>query len=190
MPQTFSRDLADRFASLLRMPVAQIDTTANVLDLGADSIMLLEARTAIEARYGQRIEIRRFFEDLTTIDAIADFLAAAAPAAGGQARAEPLFNPPSVEPVSVDDSRPSARPAPDAAAPAALEAADLRLMQAQLALVAEVIESQNRFAGARRRRAGIKAAIVASGTRDAATAGATPSAGEGPASQGIEVDAA
>lgn len=130
-------ELADFFATLLRVPREALSTSTHVLELGADSIMLLEARTWIEARHGSRIEIRRFFEDLNTIDAIAAFLATQPPAAGEAARTASPGEP--------------AAPATAAGHPGTA-AAGFDLMRAQLALVADVIEAQNRAIAALRQR--------------------------------------
>ncbi|WP_062207109.1 acyl carrier protein [Aureimonas sp. AU12] len=143
MPLHPRDDLAAYFATLLRVSRGSISTSANVLDLGADSIMLLEARSWIEVRYGRRIEIRQFFEDLNTIDAIAAFLAES----GAEADAASGADPETPAPVS----RAGAVPMPGAAL-AGSAPADIRLMRAQLAMVAAVIEAQNRLAATLRAR--------------------------------------
>lgn len=132
-------ELTDYFASLLRTPRERVATDVNVLELGADSIMLMEARSWIEARHGQRIEIQRFFLDLNSIDALSAFLAEHA-------------TEPSAPPV-VAAARAVALPAAGSAA-VAPSSADLQLMHAQLALVAEVIEAQNRAVRSMRRSGG------------------------------------
>lgn len=136
-------ELTDYFASLLRMPRERVATDVNVLELGADSIMLMEARSWIEARHGQRIEIQRFFLDLNTIDALSVFLAERA----REPSAPPVVS--AARPVAVGAAASAEIMAPNA---------DLQLMHAQLALVAEVIESQNRAVRSMRRAAGDPAA--------------------------------
>ncbi|MBB3996734.1 acyl carrier protein [Aureimonas pseudogalii] len=141
MPPHPRDDLAEYFATLLRVSRGAISTSANVLDLGADSIMLLEARGWIESRYGRRIEIRQFFEELNTIDAIAAFLA--------ETGAEASTWSDSGAPPPVARESILQRPG---AALAGAGSADIRLMRAQLAMVAEVIEAQNRLAATLRGR--------------------------------------
>jgi glutamate-1-semialdehyde-2,1-aminomutase len=52
----------------------ELDIYANLLDLGADSISLLEAVRSLEKKFGVKVEIRQFFEELQTIDALITYL--------------------------------------------------------------------------------------------------------------------
>ncbi|MGP1384403.1 MAG: aminotransferase class III-fold pyridoxal phosphate-dependent enzyme [Thainema sp.] len=63
-------------AGLLKVSTEQVDTQAPFLEMGADSIVLIEAVQAIEANFGIKVTIRQFFEDLRTIEELAAFIAA------------------------------------------------------------------------------------------------------------------
>jgi glutamate-1-semialdehyde-2,1-aminomutase len=53
---------------------SQLDTHTNFLDLGADSISLLEAVKSLEKTFGLKVEISQFFEELQTIDGLITYL--------------------------------------------------------------------------------------------------------------------
>ncbi|MFQ6017597.1 MAG: type I polyketide synthase, partial [Kiloniellaceae bacterium] len=93
---------------------ATVDPKTPFVELGADSVVLIELVTKIESALGVQLPVRRFYEDLTTIDALADFLERSLPPeweAGHSPR-------PDRDPAR-GASRPGTRPE---AAPGALEA--------------------------------------------------------------------
>lgn len=53
---------------------SELDIHSNFLDLGADSISLLEAVKSLEKSFGLKVEIRQFFEELQTIDGLITYL--------------------------------------------------------------------------------------------------------------------
>ncbi|MEA5506769.1 beta-ketoacyl synthase N-terminal-like domain-containing protein, partial [Halotia wernerae UHCC 0503] len=53
---------------------SELDIHTNFLDLGADSISLLEAVKSLEKTFGLKVEIRQFFEELQTIDGLITYL--------------------------------------------------------------------------------------------------------------------
>jgi glutamate-1-semialdehyde-2,1-aminomutase len=61
-------------AGLLHADSAQIDVHAPFLEMGADSLVILEAVRTIETTFGVKIAIRQFFEGLATIDALANYI--------------------------------------------------------------------------------------------------------------------
>jgi len=63
------------FSGLLRTEPSEIDTHAQFLEMGADSLVLVEGVRIVEDNFGIKLEIRQFFEEITTIDAIAGYLA-------------------------------------------------------------------------------------------------------------------
>lgn len=67
-------DLRASVASLIRAEVSEVNVELPFLEMGADSLVLVEAVRVIENRYGLKLAIRRFFEDLSTISAVADFV--------------------------------------------------------------------------------------------------------------------
>ncbi|NET57684.1 MAG: aminotransferase class III-fold pyridoxal phosphate-dependent enzyme [Symploca sp. SIO2E6] len=54
--------------------LSQVDIEQNLLELGADSLTLMAAGTEVEKKYGVNITIRQFFEELTTVDALAEYI--------------------------------------------------------------------------------------------------------------------
>src|SRR4029079_8068636 len=63
------------FGRVLRMEPKQIDVDAPFLELGADSLALVEALRGIQEAYGVKLTIRQLFERLPSISVLAGFLA-------------------------------------------------------------------------------------------------------------------
>lgn len=63
-------------ATLLQEEPSAIDVHRPFLEMGADSIILTEAVTAVERTFGVAVAIRQMFESLTTIDALAKYIVA------------------------------------------------------------------------------------------------------------------
>jgi amino acid adenylation domain-containing protein/non-ribosomal peptide synthase protein (TIGR01720 family) len=61
-------------ARLLELDSAEINVHARLLEMGADSLVLLEAVRTVEKMFGVHITIRQIFEDLTTLDALATYI--------------------------------------------------------------------------------------------------------------------
>jgi amino acid adenylation domain-containing protein len=61
-------------AKLLQIEVDEIDVSATFLELGTDSLLLLEAMRRIQITFGVQVEVQQFFEDLETIDALASYI--------------------------------------------------------------------------------------------------------------------
>ena len=61
-------------AKLLQIESDEIDATATFLELGIDSLLLLEAMRRIETTLGVQVEAQQFFEELETIDALATYI--------------------------------------------------------------------------------------------------------------------
>jgi amino acid adenylation domain-containing protein len=66
--------LREMVAEMLHAPLAEIGATTRFLDLGADSIVFVDAVRRIHQHYGVRIPIRSFFENLTNIELLAAYL--------------------------------------------------------------------------------------------------------------------
>ncbi|MFZ3000603.1 MAG: aminotransferase class III-fold pyridoxal phosphate-dependent enzyme [Undibacterium umbellatum] len=62
-------------AGLLAIDVSKVDATAPLLEIGADSLILMHAVGRIENEFSVKIPVRAFFENLTSIDAVAAYLA-------------------------------------------------------------------------------------------------------------------
>jgi amino acid adenylation domain-containing protein len=67
-------DLRTRIATLIQADVSEVNVQLPFLEMGADSLVLVEAIRVIENEYGLKLAIRRFFEDLSTIAAVAEFI--------------------------------------------------------------------------------------------------------------------
>ncbi|MEX2631549.1 MAG: amino acid adenylation domain-containing protein [Tistlia sp.] len=67
-------------AEALKSDPADIDPDAPLLELGADSLSLVEVGRLVRLRYGLTLSGRQFFEELTSVRALADYVAQAAPA--------------------------------------------------------------------------------------------------------------
>ena len=84
-------------ALLLQAPPEKLDPRMSFLEMGADSLVLMDAIRNVEKRFGVKLAIRQLFEELTSMDALAAYLDQTLPAH-----------------VTVD-SAPAPRPAPVAA---------------------------------------------------------------------------
>ncbi len=61
-------------AGLLQTDWSEIDVYAPFLEMGADSIVLIEAVRTIENTFGIKVTIRQMFEELTNIDRLASYI--------------------------------------------------------------------------------------------------------------------
>ena len=59
---------------LLHVPPAQIDVDARFLEMGADSLVLIEAVRTIEETFGITLTIQQLFEDVTSLADLAAYL--------------------------------------------------------------------------------------------------------------------
>jgi len=67
-------DLRTRIATLIHADISEVNVQLPFLEMGADSLVLVEAIRMIENEYGLKLAIRRLFEDLSTIAAVAEFI--------------------------------------------------------------------------------------------------------------------
>ncbi|PSL44992.1 amino acid adenylation domain-containing protein [Chitinophaga niastensis] len=67
--------LAAIFGSLLKIPPTEINIHQRFLELGADSLVLTNAVRRIEKRYALNFTIKQLFEDINTLDRMADYIA-------------------------------------------------------------------------------------------------------------------
>jgi glutamate-1-semialdehyde-2,1-aminomutase len=68
-------ELARLLAPLLKCPAEDIDTARSFLELGADSLVLVEFLQQLQSRFGVQIVMHSLFEDLRSLDALAVWLA-------------------------------------------------------------------------------------------------------------------
>jgi len=62
------------FAELFRASPEEIDIHSPFVEMGADSLVLLSGARVIEDNFGVKIEIRQFFEEISSVSAIAHYL--------------------------------------------------------------------------------------------------------------------
>ena len=72
--QTLLTDLRVMVAELLQGSPDDLDVHAPFLEMGADSIILMNALGALRNKYGVQLSIRDLFEGYTTLDALADYI--------------------------------------------------------------------------------------------------------------------
>ncbi|MDX2240009.1 MAG: beta-ketoacyl synthase N-terminal-like domain-containing protein [Leptolyngbyaceae cyanobacterium bins.302] len=61
-------------AELLQLDISQVDIHASLLDLGADSLVLIEAVHRVENAYKVKVAIHQLFEELATLSALALYI--------------------------------------------------------------------------------------------------------------------
>ncbi|MEB3214887.1 MAG: AMP-binding protein [Nostocales cyanobacterium 94392] len=61
-------------ASLLRIDFAEVDIHQSLMAMGADSLVLAEAAEAVENCFSINLELRQLFEELTTLEALANYI--------------------------------------------------------------------------------------------------------------------
>ncbi|WP_342379999.1 amino acid adenylation domain-containing protein [Myxococcus stipitatus] len=104
-PSTMSRqerflgELRALLSRLLLLPAERMDAHASFLELGADSVVLMDAARAVEKRFGLKLTMRQLFEELTTLDAMARYLDLTVPAdATPEQAVAPVPSPPPAVP--------------------------------------------------------------------------------------------
>jgi amino acid adenylation domain-containing protein len=71
---SISSKLRSLVAKLLHISIEEIDISATFLELGIDSLLLLEAMRIIQTTFRVQVEAQQFFEELETIDALATYI--------------------------------------------------------------------------------------------------------------------
>ncbi|WP_175728903.1 non-ribosomal peptide synthetase/type I polyketide synthase [Burkholderia ambifaria] len=136
--------LRGKIGELIQADPATINIDLPFLEMGADSIVLIEAIRHIEKQYGVKLVMRRFFEDLATVQALAEYVADNLPAAAAPAEPEATAEA-GLSAVAVAPSE--AALAPLAAAPAEWVAAEggstvERVLREQNQLLSRVMGQQ------------------------------------------------
>ncbi len=72
--ETILEKLHSLMANLLKADPEDIDFHTPFLEIGADSLMLVDAVSFIESTYGIKITIGQLFEELSTLDALASYI--------------------------------------------------------------------------------------------------------------------
>ncbi|BAZ22954.1 amino acid adenylation domain-containing protein [Kalymmatonema gypsitolerans NIES-4073] len=69
------QELCSQFSQVLGFDnPSEVDIHNNLLEIGADSLILMEVGGKVEKIYGINIPIRKFFKDLTTLDALGAYI--------------------------------------------------------------------------------------------------------------------
>ncbi|MXN82708.1 amino acid adenylation domain-containing protein [Burkholderia sp. 4812] len=134
--------LRGKIGELIQADPATVNIDLPFLEMGADSIVLIEAIRHIEKQYGVKLVMRRFFEDLATVQALAEYVADNLPAEAAPSEAET-----EAEAVAVAVIEPStAAVAPSAQVLAPLAAAPAEWVAAEGGSTVErVLREQNQL---------------------------------------------
>lgn len=74
-PAAIRKRIIAIIAGLLSIDASKVDATAPLLEIGADSLILMQAVGRIENEFAVKIPVRAFFENLSSIEAVAAYLA-------------------------------------------------------------------------------------------------------------------
>lgn len=66
--------LSAMVSRLLQVVPGEVEAHTPLLELGADSLVLVEAVRAVEKTFGLKLSVRLLFEELTTLDALANYI--------------------------------------------------------------------------------------------------------------------
>lgn len=138
--------LREILGAALHMPAAQVDPRREFIEMGADSLVLMEAAQAIQRRWGVRLSVREIFESVTTVHALAEHIARAATVA-----APAPVQPASTLPAPTPALPPAPRPAgPAAADPMPLDDRQRRHVEALIASYTARTAGSKRLAAEKR----------------------------------------
>ncbi|CAM2068741.1 Amino acid adenylation domain-containing protein [Sulfidibacter corallicola] len=73
-------EVIELVAELMHMEPGELDPQAEFLEMGADSLLLMDAIQVIKRRFGIELTMRQFFEDVTHTGALAAYIEARVPA--------------------------------------------------------------------------------------------------------------
>ncbi|MCL2936119.1 MAG: aminotransferase class III-fold pyridoxal phosphate-dependent enzyme [Trichodesmium sp. MAG_R02] len=73
--QQIIKELSTLVGDLLKIPVAEVDCSAPLLEMGADSLVLLDLIQTIENKYGLKIQVNQLFEVWPTIEGLGNHIA-------------------------------------------------------------------------------------------------------------------
>ena len=82
-----------------------VDPTISLIELGADSINLFEMMQALEQQFGIQLSIGQIFEDLTTLDALADYLDRALAPNWRVSNAEQILDENKIDETEIDENK-------------------------------------------------------------------------------------
>lgn len=109
--------LSEMFERLFGSGAQKVPTDVTLIELGVDSLFLLQASQVIKSEFGVKIPFRLLLEELSTIEGIAEHLDERLPADFGRTAPPPAAPVPAPAPVTSATSVTPATPATPAAAP-------------------------------------------------------------------------
>lgn len=99
--QQITHELKTLLNSLSGIEMSDLDETSTFLELGFDSLFLTQASQSIQSKFGVKVAFRQMLDDLSTIEALAEYLDHNLPAD------LPMSTPAAVVETSVDEIRPT-----------------------------------------------------------------------------------
>jgi acyl transferase domain-containing protein/glutamate-1-semialdehyde aminotransferase/acyl-CoA synthetase (AMP-forming)/AMP-acid ligase II/alpha-ketoglutarate-dependent taurine dioxygenase len=84
-------EIRDLVADVVRIEPERLDLKVPLVEIGVDSIVLADISRHIDTRFGVKLAVSQFFEELKTIEAVADHLDRLLPAEVAPAEAEPAL---------------------------------------------------------------------------------------------------
>ena len=144
--ETIVSTLQSLMARLLQITPADIDIEAPFLEMGADSLVLLDVVRTVESTYGLKISTCQLFEELRTLDALANYIQQKLPPQWTHREALPTASEPKqpwqLPPAVMSlDSSPSNERRGDTSAETALE----RIVAGQLQVMSQQLEVLHRY---------------------------------------------
>ncbi|MET0649249.1 MAG: aminotransferase class III-fold pyridoxal phosphate-dependent enzyme [Pyrinomonadaceae bacterium] len=103
--------LSEMFARLFGSGAQEVPTDVPLIELGVDSLFLLQTSQVIKNEFGVKIPFRLLLEELSTVEAVAEHLDERLPAGFGQT-APPLPAPPAPAPAAAPAVQAAAPPPP------------------------------------------------------------------------------
>jgi glutamate-1-semialdehyde aminotransferase/acyl carrier protein len=155
-PDGIQAALCAIFSSVTGLGPAEVAVGASFLELGADSLALLQVSQEVQQRFGVKVPFRRLLDEITNIEALAAHVAGALPPAPAVAPAAAA----AATPVSAPVAPPAAVPALPVPAARAVPAPGLEAIIAQqLEMMSQQLELLRGGAPAPRTAAPIPAAL-------------------------------
>lgn len=77
--QEILNNLRKVISAVYEMDVNDVDIGATFLEMGLDSISIIQVRQLVKNTYEMDVSVNRLFDDIATLDTLADFINAALP---------------------------------------------------------------------------------------------------------------
>jgi iturin family lipopeptide synthetase A len=123
-------------AEMLRERPEAIPLDVPFLEMGADSLILVHAARRLDEKFGVKVEIRQFFEEIVSVSALADYIADRSPAPA------PATSPATVKVNAPQTSAPVAAPSEHALAMPAADRPILPMIGGSSSELAQIVQAQ------------------------------------------------